>query len=194
MIINLPLLTEGLSAFIHNSITMKLKKTVKAFQRKYNYKVFIFDWGNTLMKVFPDENGPMCRWPRVEAVENAPEVLRQLSKRADCFLATNARDSDKADIYSALKRVGMDTCIRDIFCFRDMGCEKPSEAYFSKMIRQLQANKHEIVLIGDSPEKDVRWAIDNGIAGILLDPENRHPDCPYPRITSLSEIVPAEDA
>ncbi|OQY60223.1 MAG: hypothetical protein B6245_02515 [Desulfobacteraceae bacterium 4572_88] len=169
-----------------------IKDMAKGSQAENNYKIFIFDWGDTLMRVFPGEKGPMCQWPEVEAVGDAPEVLKKLSKCADCYLATNAKDSAKADIRRALKRVGMDARIKDIFCYRDMGCEKSSKAYFKEMMRRLQAEKHEIILIGDSPEKDVRWAIENGIAGILLDPENRHPNCQYPKIRSLLEIVPGE--
>jgi len=31
-------------------------------------RALIFDWGDTVMRVFPEFSGPMAHWPRVEAV------------------------------------------------------------------------------------------------------------------------------
>ncbi len=36
-------------------------------------RAILFDWGDTLMRVFPEYDGPMYAWPRVEAVEGTAE-------------------------------------------------------------------------------------------------------------------------
>ena len=35
----------------------------------------LFDWGDTLMRVFPEFEGPMFTWPRVEVVSGIKETL-----------------------------------------------------------------------------------------------------------------------
>ena len=59
------------------------------------YKHFLFDWGDTLMVDYPDEEGPMFKWPKVAVVEGAFELLYILSRRAECHVATNAEDSSQ---------------------------------------------------------------------------------------------------
>ena len=55
----------------------------------------LFDWGNTLMRDFPEARGPMADWPRVETLPGVEEVLRQLRPRWTLALATNAVASDE---------------------------------------------------------------------------------------------------
>ncbi|EHK8978101.1 HAD family hydrolase, partial [Vibrio vulnificus] len=38
--------------------------------------VYLFDWGDTLMVDFPEQNGKMCEWAIVEAVNGAHEALK----------------------------------------------------------------------------------------------------------------------
>jgi hypothetical protein len=38
----------------------------------------LFDWGDTLMRVLPDCDGPMVTWPRVEALPHVQDTLTQL--------------------------------------------------------------------------------------------------------------------
>ncbi|MDH5880600.1 hypothetical protein L8S15_16030 [Vibrio sp. S/42/10] len=66
-------------------------------------KIVLFDWGNTLMVDFPDVQGKMCDWERVKVVECAREILCELSKTHQLYVATNALDSSEQDIYPALE-------------------------------------------------------------------------------------------
>ena len=47
---------------------------------KYEIKALFFDWGNTVMKVFPEYEGPMVSWPKVEKIEGIEELLNYLFK------------------------------------------------------------------------------------------------------------------
>ena len=82
---------------------------------KLKYKHYLFDWGDTLMVDFPNEKGPMYLLENVAAVEGAVEVLEKLSKEANCHVATNANDSNKVHIQKALKRVGLNKYIKEIY-------------------------------------------------------------------------------
>ena len=38
----------------------------------------VFDWGNTLMQVFPEYSGPMLEWPQIAPVKGIKTALTRL--------------------------------------------------------------------------------------------------------------------
>ena len=58
-------------------------------------QVILFDWGDTVMRAFPDETGPMEGWRRVEAMPGIQDVLALPMGSAQIVLATNAADSSR---------------------------------------------------------------------------------------------------
>jgi putative hydrolase of the HAD superfamily len=89
-----------------------------------------------------------------------------------CFLATNANDSNKEEIYKALNIVGIDIYITDIFCSKEIGFQKPSKEYFKTILNRLNLNPGEIVFVGDDFKKDVDGASSVGIIPIHYDPHS----------------------
>jgi putative hydrolase of the HAD superfamily len=83
-------------------------------------KAILFDWGNTLMIDYNDEKGPMYKWNKISAVENAENCLSLVSKKIPCYIATNAKDSSKDDIYNALNIVNIGQFISDVFCYKEI--------------------------------------------------------------------------
>ena len=152
------------------------------------YKAILFDWGNTLMVDFPDEKGPMYSWKKVVATQNALMAVKKLSLTIKCYIATNAKDSSKEDIYKALRIVGLEKYIEDIFCYKEIGFEKPTIEYFEVVINRLGIGREEIMFIGDDFEKDYLGARKNGINSILYDPNNKQMDI-KDRIIDLLEIM-----
>lgn len=59
-------------------------------------RCLLFDWGDTLMRDFPQFSGSMATWPKVEMVDGADEVLQLLGTSWQLALATNAVDSTEA--------------------------------------------------------------------------------------------------
>ena len=141
------------------------------------------------MKDFPGATGKMNTWPRVEAIPNAEFLLRELSKTRDCYIATNANDSTKKDIIEALQRVGLNTFLKDIFCYKEIGHAKPSKAFFDTIISRLNIQKEEVLMIGDHLQKDVEGAINNGIDAILYDPENQNKNYSGKKVSDLKMIL-----
>lgn len=135
-------------------------------------KAVLFDWGNTLMVDYHDQKGPMYTWGKIETTENAKECLEIVSINLPCFLATNANDSSKDEIYKALNKVGLDKYITDVFCSKEIGFQKPSKEYFKTILNRLDLNPEEIVFIGDDIEKDVFGASNVGIIPIHYDPHS----------------------
>lgn len=150
-------------------------------------KALLFDWGNTLMIDFSDEVGPMYTWKKIKAVKNAEACLSELSQKFPCYIATNAKDSNKDDIYKALDAVYLRKYITDIFCFKEIGYEKPTTEFYKTIFNKLSLSPDEIILIGDDIEKDFNGAIRNGIRGILFDPDNKDAGV-EPRINNLMKL------
>ena len=84
-------------------------------------RCILLDWGDTVMRVFPQYEGPMFEWPRVEAVDGIQEAFAKLQAYWTIALATNASDSEEPAIWSALARVGLDRFIDRVFCYRGVG-------------------------------------------------------------------------
>ncbi|WP_196389788.1 hypothetical protein [Vibrio cidicii] len=60
-------------------------------------KVYLFDWGDTLMIDFPDQTGKMCDWENIQAVNGALQTLEALSTQHQIYVATNVHISEHSD-------------------------------------------------------------------------------------------------
>lgn len=126
----------------------------------------LFDWGDTLMRDFPEFSGPMAAWSHVEAIPNVKEVLAELQAQWTLALATNSVDSDETAIWEALSRVGVGSLLDKVFCFRTIGHSKPSPGFFDYIVKDLRMDRCRLVMVGDGFEKDVLGANRSGIRGV----------------------------
>ncbi len=149
---------------------------------------FLFDWGNTLMRDYPEVKTPMYTWDKVEVIPHAAQILKTLSTRANVYLATNAIVSTKEEIIMALRRGGLDMYLKDVFCYRELGVKKPSVEYFDSIFDTIKRPKESAIMVGDNLTVDVRGAIDYGIDAVLYDPRSEHIDYSGYRITDLLEL------
>lgn len=159
-------------------------------------RCILFDWGDTLMRVLPDTSGPMYTWPTVEAVPGIHDALR--AQQADWLLAmaTNAVDSAEADIWRALERVKLDTLIEKVYCYRVIGQRKPSAEYFAYILDDLDLDRSQVVMVGDSFEADVMGAVGSDIRAVWFNAqteEMRSGDM-FRTIHALSDLPAALDA
>ncbi len=131
----------------------------------------LFDWGNTLMKDFPQFDGPMYIWPKVEVIPNAEKALVKLKEDWFIALATNAKDSTKEDIKRAFDRVNLLQYLDEIYCFRTVGYLKPKKQFFEYILNDLGIDKSNLVMIGDDFKNDIQGANDLGIVAIWINSE-----------------------
>lgn len=129
-------------------------------------RCILFDWGDTLMRVFPEFEGPMFTWPRVEVVSGIKETLVKLQREWMLALATNAVESQEQDIWLALERVGLEELIDRVYCFRMIGHRKRATEYFSYILRELGIDRENVVMVGDDFGADVLCANRSGIRAI----------------------------
>src|SRR5690242_18077103 len=93
--------------------------------------ILVFDWGNTVMKIFPQYSGPMAEWPEAAGVEGIIEALEALQRRFRMVIATNAADSTTEQVCKALKRVGLSEYFKAVFTTHELdGALKPEIRYF----------------------------------------------------------------
>jgi putative hydrolase of the HAD superfamily len=150
---------------------------------------YLFDWGDTLMVDLPNQTGPMCDWPSITVVPGALECLRYLSLNAECHLATNARDSNLAQIRSALQRAGLSQYLTNIFCYRTVGHDKADPAFYTSIINALDVSPQHITMVGDSLAKDIYPALAQGLQAIWFNPQQQIPPKHIMAIHQLVELV-----
>ena len=153
-------------------------------------KIYLFDWGDTLMVDFPQYQGPMCDWPEVSVVPGALETLSYLSDKAEIYIATNAEESSVEDIKRAFTRVGLAPFIKGYFCRVNMGIAKGTPVYFEKIALALNAEPQSITMVGDTLDKDILPAIDAGLNAVWYRPEAVSSDNEkYRVISTLEELI-----
>lgn len=147
----------------------------------------LFDWGDTLMRVYPEYAGPMVRWPQVAALPFASETLQALHPDWLLGLATNAADSDEAEIRAALARVGLDSWIDRIYAYRTIRRRKPSPEFFEAVLEDLDLPRPQVIMVGDDLDNDVRGALACGLKAVWLN-ERSTGELQEPRLRTIHSL------
>jgi HAD superfamily hydrolase (TIGR01509 family) len=150
-------------------------------------RALLVDWGDTLMRVFPNEVGPMARWSRVEAIPGAREALRALHETYLIALATNGGAAGAPLVRAALARVGLDDCLHEVFTAADLGARKPDPAFFLAALRRLSVDPREAAMVGDSYAEDVVGAKRAGLFALWWN--ERGASCPDPHPLYDAELL-----
>jgi len=154
-------------------------------------RCLVFDWGDTLMRDLPGMTGAMCDWPRVETMPGAAEVLAELHPCWTIALATNAGRSSDAQILAALARGGLDGYVDQIYCARTVGHRKPAREFFDYIVAHAGCGKDQIIVVGDSYEKDIAGARSAGLRALWCSEAADVSDPERPRISNLRELPSA---
>ncbi len=132
-----------------------------------------FDWGNTLMRVFPEYQGAMVDWPQVAAVDGAAEALRPLSGRFRLYVATNAVDSSADQVKAALDRAGLGDFFEQVFTMHELGSRKPHPDFFTNLAAKIGERPADCVMIGDDLKADVLGPQLAGWQSVWYNPTNQ---------------------
>jgi putative hydrolase of the HAD superfamily len=169
---------------------MTLPEESKNSQTGVPFPVVLFDWGDTIMKDDPAMTLPMALWPQVEAVTGVKETLLHLFPHRTIGLATGAEVSTEADIRTALQRVNLDGYFTHIFCYKNTGLHKPTQAFYSFILQTLGVRPEDVLMVGDAFEKDVLAANRVGIRAAWFNPRTSEVKAAemYRTIHSLTEL------
>jgi putative hydrolase of the HAD superfamily len=143
----------------------------------------IFDWGDTLMRDFPQFEGAMVHWPRVERLPGVMETLLSLKGRVVLCVASNAGDSDAELMGRALERAGIRHFFDHLWTSRELGASKPAIAFFQAVLRELELEPPSCVMVGNDYEKDIVPAKAAGMWTVRLAPS------PAPRAPDADTVI-----
>ncbi len=128
----------------------------------------VFDWGDTLMAVFPEYQGPMADWPQVALVPGVVEALDSLRQHYVLCVASNAGDSDAEKLGLALERVGIRGCFSHLFTSKELGFAKPQVEFYIEIARRLDCPSAVCMMVGNDYDKDIVPAKTAGFRTVLL--------------------------
>lgn len=156
-----------------------------------HYPIILFDWGDTVMKDDPASSVPMVEWETVETIPGIETVLGylQVSERR-IVLATSASISNEFQILAALGRVGLDKYFSRIFCFGNTSLPKGVE-FYRHILDQLGIHPSDVLMVGDSFEKDVLDSNGLGIYAVWFNPRSEETQSSETYITvhSMEELL-----
>jgi HAD superfamily hydrolase (TIGR01509 family) len=155
-------------------------------------KAIIFDWGDTVMRDFPEYPGPMAYWPKVEAVPGIEKALQQLRKDFICCLASNAVDSDAGLMGLALSRVNLRQYFQYLFTSRELEYKKPDSEFYREILTKMQLQPEDCVAVGNDYGKDIVPAKSVGMYTVWLSTHSYSTLAPCADyvITSMDELGP----
>lgn len=134
-------------------------------------QALVFDWGNTLMRVFPEYTGSMAAWPHVEAIPGSAQALQFLKGNYQIALASNAVDSDADQVKAALQRVGLSEYFDRIFTPGDLnGQRKPQLNFFHYLENAMNLSSQQMIMVGDDYKTDILGAVNAGWQAIWYNP------------------------
>jgi len=142
-------------------------------------KAIIFDWGDTVMRDYPELASPMYTWEHVEYISDIEQALKSLYNKYTMVIATNAGQSDTAAMIKALKRVGAEQYFQHFFSSKDLGFKKPDVRFFTTIAQNIRIKPEECIMVGNLYEKDITGAKDAGMKTLLFDEKAN--DILYPK-------------
>jgi FMN phosphatase YigB (HAD superfamily) len=121
------------------------------------YPTVLFDWGDTIMyDDDPTSTVPMVEWATIRVVEGIADVLADLhTSGRRIILATSASISSEGQIRGALARAKLDSYFSRIYCFKNTHLPK-GEVFYRHILRDLDIPASDVLMVGDSFEKDVQ--------------------------------------
>jgi HAD superfamily hydrolase (TIGR01509 family) len=154
-------------------------------------EVVIFDWGDTVMRDFPQYAGSMVDWPQVEAMPGIRDALHVLAVDYRLVLATNAAASGAEKARAALARVGLDAYFTHVLTARELGVSKPDPAFFERLLEVCGCVPHRAVMVGDNFRTDIVGAKHASLRAVWynLRGESPPPDVPIEPDATIHDLA-----
>jgi len=160
----------------------------------FEINALLFDWGDTVMKVLPQQTGPMAFWSEVSAVDGIKEILPFLKEKYQIVLVSNAQDSDKNHVRKALERVALAEYFSEIFTPKELKERKPAPNFYLNILKRIEVEPEHAIMIGDDYEKDIIDAKQAGLWTIWYNPDQqpiKNSSFPYHdvKVSHLRELI-----
>lgn len=142
-------------------------------ETQLRYPFVLFDWGDTVMRDYPEITTPMIEWETVEIMDGIADVLKYLDASGrQIALATSANISSEEQIRGALARVGVEHYFSKIYSFRTTNLPK-GEEFYRFILNDLNISASDAVMVGDHLEKDVQVPNSLGMFAVWFNPHSQ---------------------
>lgn len=150
----------------------------------------VFDWGDTVMRDYPDLPGAMCDWPHVELIPHVYPALEELKSKYTLVIATTAGVSDTAAMIRALERVEVKEMFGKFYSSKELGVAKPDPGFFTEVCRRAGLQPQSTVMVGNDYEKDIVGAKTAGLKTVFFNEKHRQGKFPSAdvMIYSMSDL------
>ena len=138
----------------------------------------IFDWGDTVMRDYPELLGAMCDWPHVELIPHVYPALAELKSKYTLVIATTAGVSDTAAMIRALERVEVKEMFGKFYSSKELGVAKPDPRFFTEVCRRAGLQPQRTVMVGNDYEKDIVGARTAGLKTVFFNEKLKLGDFP----------------
>ncbi|MCU0642862.1 MAG: HAD family hydrolase [bacterium] len=125
------------------------------------------------MKVYPEQTGPMAHWESVAPVEGIAAALENLKNKYQIVLVSNARDSDRSLVRKALERVHLSQYFHEVFTPHEVYEHKPCPNFYLKILKQIEVEPENAIMVGDSYEGDIIAAKQVGLWTVWYNPDRK---------------------
>lgn len=149
-------------------------------------KNIIFDWGDTVMRDYPELPGAMCDWTHVELIPHVYEALTELKSKYTLVIATTAGVSDTDAMIRALERVGVKEMFSKFYSSKDLGVAKPDPLFFTEVCRRAELQPSCTVMVGNDYDKDIVGAKTAGLITVFFNEKHRQGNFPAADIIIFS--------
>jgi FMN phosphatase YigB (HAD superfamily) len=149
-------------------------------------KNIIFDWGDTVMRDYPEMPGAMCDWSHVELIPHVYQALADLKPKYTLAIATTAGVSDTDAMIRALQRVAVKEMFGKFYSSKELGVAKPDPMFFTEVCRRAELQPNCTVMVGNDYEKDIVGAKTAGLKTVFFNEKHRQGDFPAADIIIFS--------
>lgn len=119
-------------------------------------------------------------------LDDAKALLAALSERGvQCAVVSNW----DCNLPELLGELGLTEYFDSIVTSAGAEIYKPLPGIFKACLEELDVPASECVYIGDVPAIDGEGAESAGLHVVIIDRKDKHPDCEYPRICDLIEVL-----
>lgn len=125
-------------------------------------------------------------------IDGAEELCRKASRDHRLYLVTNGIGAVQR---SRFEKSALRPYFRDLFISEELGCAKPSKAYFDEVFRRIgQPDKSRVLMIGDSLTSDCDGAVAYGLDICRVNPEGKPDDgrvltYTVKKLSEISDII-----
>ena len=120
--------------------------------------------------------------------EDAIPLVSRCALKVNCYIASNGIGYVQRTRFAASN---LQPYIKDLFISEELKAEKPSVDFFKPIFEKLNAEPHEVAIVGDSLTADIQGGFNAGCITVWFNPEqveNHTKIKPDYEITQLQEV------